>query len=464
VLEGQAGDPQQLTEILAHHAERALTLSTELGVEGEVVAHRARRALDWWLASGDKAITRRDAATVGAALQTGRSAAALLPDGGGLASRARLALLEAQRLLITGDYAGAAQAAAEAAGLAEQAGLAKAVATARLTEAWIANWTGMQNLADFDRVVRRAVEACQKAGDAAGEVEALHIGTNHLYAIGLLGEFIEANKRLLERARSIGDSARTAAILMRLAASETNRGDLAAADRYLAEAEALAAQTGLRNVTLQAHLPRGTRLMLAGELTAAEQVFRAYLVAARDAGVVQQQVSALRFESYVLLRQNRPAPAADALDQALTLSESSGERWNRAELFALRARAALELGDIPSAEHFMDGALAVLRDDDVTAISEVHHHLGMIRAAEGRDGEAEASLRRSLEAVRGTDYHWPTSNASLALAEFLARRGRVTEAAALVAEREAWLRAHGLHLWDAELADVHIRIAAATRT
>jgi hypothetical protein len=152
----------------------------------------------------------------------------------------------------------------------------------------------MQSLEEFDRVVQRAVEACRRAGDAAGEVEALHIGTNHLYSIGLLGEFIKANERLLEQARTIGDSARIAAILMRLASSETNRGELAAADRYLADAEALAAQTGLRNVALQAYLPRGIRLLLVGDLQAAEQVLRQLTDAARDAGVVQLQVAALR--------------------------------------------------------------------------------------------------------------------------------------------------------------------------
>jgi tetratricopeptide (TPR) repeat protein len=426
--------------------------------------HRARRALDWWLAAGERAITRRDLPTVAVALQTARTAAALFPDGGGLPSRARLALIEAQRLMMTGDYAQAARAAAEAAALAERAGLARAVATARLTEAWIANWTGMQSLEEFDRVVQRAVDACRGAGDAAGEVEALHIGTNHLFSIGRLGESIEANERLLEQARRIGDPARTATILMRLTNSENLRGNLATAMGYLAEAEALAAQTGLRNVALQAHLPRGTRLLLVGDLPGAERVFRQYVVAARDAGVVQQQVSALRFVSYALLWQNVPGPAAEALDQALVLSESSGERWNRTELFALRARAALDLGDIPSAESFMNHALELLREDDVTAISEVHHHLGMIRAAQGRDAEAEASLRRSLEAVRMTDYGWPTTNSALALAKFLAERGKVIEAAALADDRERWMRDHDVHPWAPEITEIRSLIAAATRS
>jgi class 3 adenylate cyclase/tetratricopeptide (TPR) repeat protein len=464
VLEREAGDPQPLIEILAHHAERALTLSMELGIEAELLAPRARRALDWWLAAGDRAIARRDLTTVAAALQTARVAAGLLPDGGGLPSRARLALIEAQRLMMIGDYADAARAAAEAAGLAEQAGLLRAVATARLTEAWIANWTGTESLEGLDGAVQRAVDACRRAGDAAGEVEALHIGTNRLYGIGRLRESIEANERLLERARRIGDPAPTATILMQLARSETMRGNLTIAARYREEAEALAAQTGLRNVALQAYLPRGTRLLVTGDLRGAEHVYRQFVDAAREAGVVQLQVAALRNVAYALFYQNLPAPAADALDQALALSESSGERWNRTELFALRARAALDLGDVPSAESFMNRALEVYREDDVTAISEVYHHLGMIRAAQRRDAEAEASLRRSLNSVRDTDYGWPITNSALALAKFLAERGQVAEAAALVADRERWVREHELHLWDPQIAEVRTLILAATRS
>jgi Tfp pilus assembly protein PilF len=112
----------------------------------------------------------------------------------------------------------------------------------------------------------------------------------------------------------------------------------------------------------------------------------------------------------------------------------------------------------------MNRALEVYRDDDVTAVSEVYHHLGMIRAAQGRDAEAEASLRRSLEAVRKTDYGWPTTNSALALAKFLAERGHVAEAAALVADRERWMREHDLHSWDPEITEIRTLIAAGTRS
>jgi hypothetical protein len=186
-LEQHAGDAQRLTEILAHHAERALTISIELGIDGERLVQRARRALEWSLMAGDRAATRRDLPTLEAALRTARAAVACLPDGGGLESRARQSLLEAERLVITADYPAAAEATAAAASLAEEAGLPAVVAKARLSEAWIVNWAGMMDLEEFDRIVDRAVEACRKAGDLAGEIEARHVGTNRLWGGGSPG-------------------------------------------------------------------------------------------------------------------------------------------------------------------------------------------------------------------------------------------------------------------------------------
>src|SRR5258708_3574752 len=59
-LEAEAGDADQFTEILAHHAERAFTLSMELALEGEPLIGRPRRAVQWLLASADPARPRHD--------------------------------------------------------------------------------------------------------------------------------------------------------------------------------------------------------------------------------------------------------------------------------------------------------------------------------------------------------------------------------------------------------------------
>ena len=462
-LETEAAEAQTLTEILAHHAERALTMSIEVGVEGDLLERRAVRALEWSLAAGDRAANRRDLTTLEAALKNARSAAAHQEDGGGLKFRARLSLLEAERLMIIADYPAAAELLGAAAGLAEEAGLPAVVAKARLSEAWIANFAGMEDLEEFDRVAERAIEACRKAGDIPGEIEARHVGTNGLWALGRLTEFIEINEQLLAQARSIGDLAHVAHILVRLTPAEGMRGNQSAAERYLTEAEGLAATLGLRNIGLGAMMQRSGRFFVMGEVAAAVRAHREFLAAAEDAGAVQYVVSALRFLARGLIYEDKPGEAAMALDRALDLSEISGERWNRSELFGLRARAALQLGDIEAAEGYINSALSSLRDSDFTATGEAYNHLGLIREAQGRKAEAEASQRRALEALAQTEYNWMKSEPALALAKLLVERDALDEARALLDERERWLHDQKIPLWHRQIDELRRSLAAKGR-
>jgi ATP/maltotriose-dependent transcriptional regulator MalT len=152
-----------------------------------------------------------------------------------------------------------------------------------------------------------------------------------------------------------------------------------------------------------------------------------------------------------------------ALDRALDLSEMTGERWNRSELFGLRARAALQLGDIDAAEGYINNALSSLRDSDFTAIGEAYNHLGLIRAAQGRKAEAEAAQRRALEALAQTEYNWMKSEPALALAKLLVERGALDEARALLEERERWLNEQKIPLWDLQIDELRRALAAKDR-
>jgi ATP/maltotriose-dependent transcriptional regulator MalT len=156
--------------------------------------------------------------------------------------------------------------------------------------------------------------------------------------------------------------------------------------------------------------------------------------------------------------QHRYEEMARVLDQAVALSESSGERWNRAELLALRSRAALELGDIEAADRFIRGAIEAVRPDDVTGTSEVYDHLGALRDVQGLDAEAESALRHSAEVVRDTPYHWPLELATIDLARFLARRNRFEEASTVLDRiTGSW------HMFDGEISETRNLIATASR-
>jgi tetratricopeptide (TPR) repeat protein len=275
-----------------------------------------------------------------------------------------------------------------------------------------------------------------------------------LWGTGRLTDYIAINVELLEQARSIGDVAHAGAILVRLGPAEAMRGNLDVADARLTEAEELAAAFGLREIARTALWQRGGWFRLSGDLAAAERCNRQFLIASEEAGDVQHQVSALRHLANVLMHAQRYAEAAQCLDRAADLSESSGERWNRAEIYAKRARAAFELDDIGTADAFIGRALKMLREYDVTAVSEVHQSLGVIRAAQGRTSEAETSLRLSVSVLDPTEYNVVRLEASLDLARFLVRQGHTQQAAEIVDAQRTWAHASEIHVWDRDFEEI----------
>lgn len=455
----RAGEPLQVAEILAHHAERSFLLSRELRLDDQLVQERARHAMRWMLTLAERARMRHEATTLEAALKSLRDAAEVLPDGGNAATRAPIRLLEAQLLVIRTDYPKARAAAEEAAALGEEADLQSIVATARLVEAWIINWALEGPVDELQRAVEKAIEACRRAGDVPAEIEARHVGTNTLWATGRLTEYFAVNEELVRRAEAIGDVAHAAAITARMVPGEFIRGNEESGARYLAKAGALAEKYGFRSVALRVRFDRATLALRAGNLASAEQQYRDYEQAAIELGDRQHQITALRFLADSLLISGRSAEAAEALDKALELSRETGERWNRSELLAMRARADLDAGHLGAADKFIELSLESLRQSDLTAICEAHVALGMIRAAQGRDQEAEAALRRGLEVIAGTEYYHLKVLGGLALSQYLASRGRRPEARRLADEYGALVKRLGLHQWDGRVEQLDQALA-----
>ena len=70
---------------------------------------------------------------------------------------------------------------------------------------------------------------------------------------------------------------------------------------------------------------------------------------------------------------------------------------------------------------------------DLTSRSATMSTLGLVRAAQGRDEEAEELLRDGLSLLEGTDYRLLEIASVVAMARFLRGRGRDDEAAELEA-------------------------------
>jgi tetratricopeptide (TPR) repeat protein len=126
----------------------------------------------------------------------------------------------------------------------------------------------------------------------------------------------------------------------------------------------------------------------------------------------------------------------------------------------LRARAAVQLGEIEAAEGYINRALTYLHEDDVTAIAEAYDQLGLIREAQGRHAEAEAARRRAVSAVAQTEYNWMKTDIGLALVKSLVQRGALDEARLLLEEHESWAREQKIALWDLEIEQLRRSLGA----
>jgi len=457
LLESRPGGPEQLAEIIGHHAQQAFAISAEILLPAAVLEPRAMKATSWALVLAERAAARREVQAMEASMGRARIASATLPGGGGEAIAARLAMLDAQLLTWNGQFGAAREAVARAAVQARAASNKTLLADALLVEMWLYTMAGDGSLDQLEGQLEETVAACREIPDERREIEARSVAANRMWSRGDLRGFIAELTALLDRARAIGDEGQVGLLLGRIAGAETFlRGVDTTIESRVAEALAIAGRLGLQALTASLALGQGNRALLSGDLLAAEGHYRRVLHFAEDMG--GSPVMGLRFLCYALDPQGRFKEGAASLDRAIDIAEATGDRWHRSELYAFRARFAVALGDIEMASQLLEKSLAWLREGDVTAEAEAMQAVGRVRVAEGRHSEAESALRHGFEVVMNTDFNWPKSMLALELAECLLSQGRGSEALAALAEVEPWIRRAGCHLWDERLAAIHAQL------
>ncbi|MBA3778962.1 MAG: AAA family ATPase [Chloroflexi bacterium] len=460
-LEEAAGDRrEELVEILAHHAERALSLSVELRLSGAALADRARRALELALDAGDRAAERENAPALAVFVRTARAVEAATGSLG-RTENARLVLLEARGQAVAPNYPVAREQLQRAADLALEAGRPDLAAAAYLSLAGVLIFAaGEEEFDEMDAAVASAVARFHELGDLPGELEARLLGLERLFAAGELTQMLEVGTSLVDAALTGGSRAVAARALRRLAGAAGWLGQTALADAFADQAAEMAGELGLVSTARWVRFTRARLAWTRGRFGEAEQACRELVAEAEEAGDGHLIVSSARLLGETLTEAGRTEEAYGAIRLALDHSVRTGERWNRTELLAQRASCATLRGDLVAAETMLAESDATVRADDLAAIGVYNSTLGQLRAAQGRDEEAEAALRLALHTIRPTEYWWWTTLA-LDLAEFLVARGRAAEAASLVGEVEAKLAGSDIHLRRAQLERLEAQLAEA---
>ncbi len=422
-LEERTGD--ELLEIRAYHLDQAATLNEELdgSVSPELAAHAAA-ALE---AAGRRALAR----------EANRSARRLLVRAAELQPTLQRRFLAARA---AGRIADLPALAAEMERVLEDAAQAgdsrlQGLALVALAEAALLRDA---DLPHGKELIERALVLLE---DAAPEdrVEALTVRARIGWWLGDLEDDELWIGKALEVAREIGRNDLEANALDELASSAIARLDLDRASRLAAEALELAEESG--NITAlgwtlisQSRIEslRGRFDEAAAALDRAEELF------SQSGGA--WALARVHIHYGWLERRRGDIAAADRrFRDAIRILKPLEDRGTLCEAQRGLAQVLVERGKVDEAERYALEARETVGAHDNSSRATTRMALGIVRAAQGRDEEAEALLRDAVDVLK-RQVRLIRREVLKALVDFLRSRGREDE----VEEFEAELASYAL--------------------
>jgi class 3 adenylate cyclase/tetratricopeptide (TPR) repeat protein len=218
-----------------------------------------------------------------------------------------------------------------------------------------------------------------------------------------------------------------------LASSYLAENDLHRAQELANKARRLAEESG-------ATVPRGQALHvlghvaeLRGEVEDAVELYEQAIALFAETGAALDHARNLNFLGELVLRMGDPERGERLTREAIGMLKPLGDRGYLCESQRILAEALMRQGRTDEAERYALKAIETVGPQDVMSLATTRTALGVVRAAQGRDGEAERLLRHAVERAVEVAPVFVQALAIERLAEFLRTRGREDEAAELEA-------------------------------
>ena len=245
-------------------------------------------------------------------------------------------------------------------------------------------------------------------------------------------------------------------------------GDLDDDERWIGKALEVARETGRKDLEASAADELASSAIARLDLDRASSLVAEALELAEESGNITALGWALVSQARIDALRSRLDEAAAALDRAEELFSQSGNAWALARVSNHYGWVERRRGDLPAADRHFRDAIRILRPledrgtlcesqrglaqvlvvlkkvdeaeryalearetvgpHDTISRSTTRMALGIVRAAQGRDEDAEALLREAVAVVDGKDLLLIRRELVTALAHFLRERGRVDEA------------------------------------
>jgi tetratricopeptide (TPR) repeat protein len=296
-------------------------------------------------------------------------------------------------------------------------------------------WSGV--LADLQSAGELARELSIAAGDTAGVIELEALFLEWHWGAGNYSKYIDLGVALIERAQAIGDEVQAAQIMKRVTGAARILGRLDFADRYTARAREIAQRFGLRALLRELRSGEATGVWLSGDAATALAILSEVGSEAAEDGDGLRLVYVGRRSAEILEGEARYEEAVVAGMAALAESVRTGERWNRSEIHGHLAVNLLRVDrTAEAAAHAAEATAMVRGPEDIAGVSEAEWLRAHMLAFNGDHEAADAAFRAALASAERGEFVQLHTSIRLDHAEFLLARGRVAEAASLLAEVE----------------------------
>jgi class 3 adenylate cyclase/tetratricopeptide (TPR) repeat protein len=414
-LHGRVGE--ELLEIRAFHLDRACALHEEL--DGAVPPELARSAANALTKAGRRAISRE-------AFRTARKLLLRAVQLEPTLDRRYLAARAAWRL---GDFAAVAVEMEEARAAAAEAGDRRLEGRALTALAEVALFQ-RADAAAAGELLERALTALdgQPPDD---RFEALWMRSQVATWLGDAEGFERSAKDALAVAREAGRKDFEAIVTQGLAQNYLVRLELDEAEPLIARSAELAEESGSVFGRAIAEATRAWLAQLRGDLEESETTGEKARALFAEIGFAAWEASAMYHLARVVWARGDLSRAEKLLRDSVRMLKGIGDRAHLCEAQRTLAQLLVEKGDVTEAERVAHEARESVGPEDRASLSTTKLALGIVRAAQGRDAEAEELMREALEGLREFDLRAGEREVLLVLADFYRERGRDDDVAPL---------------------------------
>jgi class 3 adenylate cyclase/tetratricopeptide (TPR) repeat protein len=414
-LQERAGE--ELLEVRAYHLDHAASLQREL--EGEVPPDLAAEAAAALEEAGRRAFAR----------EANRAARRLFLSALELEPTLERRYEAARAAWRIADYPVVSREMEEVCAAAEEAGEG-AIQGRALTALADAAIVREADVPRAERLVEKALAVLDPA-DKVARFDALGVRGTIAWTRGDLTTEERVTKEALELARETGRKDLESEMLDTLGSVYMSRRELDQADSLMERALELAQESGSVVALGRAYRYLGQLHFARGDLDQADSDLERAREHLAEAGAAWQLGRVLNFSAWTAWSKGDPGRAERLLRESIRVLAPLEDRATLCESQRTLAQLLVEQGKLDEAERLALAARQTVGPQDTTSLATTAMALGVVRAAQGRDEEAEQLLREALATVAATEHRGSQNETSDALAQFLRERGREDEAADL---------------------------------